>query len=471
MNDLIMMSASELVAGFRHRQLSPVDVISAVLDQVSRLDPVVNGLCGLDGDLAISAARASERRWMLGDTYGLLDGVPVTVKDLVAVQGLPTRYGSLTSSPDPAGEDAPAVARLRQAGAIVFGKTTTSEFGNKIVTDSPLTGITRNPWDTQLSPGGSSGGSAVAVALGMGPLSLATDGGGSIRIPACWSGVVGFKPSFGRVPAGAAGSWVALSTLGPIARNVGDAALMFGVMAGAKTGDVTQTGTSVEYAMELGHGVAGLRIAYCPAPAGVHVEPAISDCVHRAAALIEALGARVVETDLEPLTHYVASRMHSIQWSVLFAQRVRRMRKAEQAQLDHDVLELARAGERVDTPTLADALHARHALTVGMEAFFQRFDLLLMPTFHCAPVPVPGLPAGLRTAPALTSWCNQTGLPAVSVPCGLPGGLPAGLQIIGRQGADAMVLRVARAYEAARGPFPVPGIACGHAADNAELQS
>src|SRR5258706_3921426 len=214
MNGVEAMTATQLVACFRHRTLSPLEVMCAVLDRVARLNAQVNCFCGIDEEGALQTAREAEQRWYRKAPRGLLDGVPVSVKDLIATRGVVTRHGSLTVAPDatPAGE-AVAVARLRDAGAIVFGKTTTSEFGNKIVTDSPLTGITRNPWDLRRSPGGSSGGSAAAVALGMGPLSLATDGGGSIRIPACWRGVMGFKPSFDLVPAGAGGSFVGGSSL------------------------------------------------------------------------------------------------------------------------------------------------------------------------------------------------------------------------------------------------------------------
>ena len=263
MDDIVMLSATELLAGFRQRSLSPVEVMCAVLDRLTRLDPIVNAFCAVDEETAMSAARDAEHRWVRTEPCGPLDGVPVSVKDLVAVAGFPTRHGSWTSSPERERADAPAVARLRRAGAIPFGKATTSEFGNKIVTDCPLTGVTRNPWDTRLSPGGSSGGSAVAVALGMGPLSLATDGGGSIRIPAGWTGVVGFKPTFGLVPAGSATSWSALSTLGPMARNVRDAALMLDAMTRESIGARFVAEVSFAYAgmLETASRVYASRIA------------------------------------------------------------------------------------------------------------------------------------------------------------------------------------------------------------------
>ncbi|RKF48915.1 amidase family protein [Paraburkholderia fungorum] len=458
MKEIFMLSAAQLVAGFQQRSLSPVEVMCAVLDRVTKLDPVVNAFCALDEEGAMSAAGEAERRWMRGKPCGPLDGVPVSVKDLVVVAGLPTRHGSWTTSPDRENADAPAVARLRYAGAIPFGKTTTSEFGNKIVTDCPLTGATRNPWDTRLSPGGSSGGSAVAVALGMGPLSLATDGGGSIRIPACWSGVVGFKPTFALVPAGSAASWTALSTLGPIARTVRDAALMLDAMTCGDNDRPPGAGSPSGYSAALGDGVAGLRVAWCLAPDGVSVAPGIAECVERAVDTFGALGATVIQVDVAPIVDYYGNgRIHSVQWSVFFAQRVRHMELADRTALDPDLKALSDAGARIDTATFVDALLARHALGASMETFFERYDLLLTPTFHCGPPPVPGLPGHLRNAPLLTAWCNQAGVPAISVPCGFVGDVPTGLQIIGRRGSDALVLRAARAYELARGYFPAPG--------------
>jgi aspartyl-tRNA(Asn)/glutamyl-tRNA(Gln) amidotransferase subunit A len=458
MNEILTLNAGQMVAGFRQRSLSPVEVMCAVLDRVTKLDPVVNAFCALDEEGAMSAAGEAECRWMCGDPCGPLDGVPVSVKDLVAVAGFPTRHGSWTASPDRESVDAPAVARLRRAGAIPFGKTTTSEFGNKIVTDCPLTGATRNPWNTRLSPGGSSGGSAVAVALGMGPLSLATDGGGSIRIPACWSGVVGFKPTFALVPAGNAASWTALSTLGPITRTVRDTVLMLDAMTCANDDSPPGTGSPSGYSAGLDDGVAGLRIAWCPAPDSVSVTPEIAACVERAVGTFGALGATVIQTDVAPIADYYGNgRMHSVQWSVFFAQRVRHMEAADRTLLDPELMALSDAGARIDTATFVDALLARHALGASMETFFERYDLLITPTFHCGPPPVPGLPSHLRKAPLLTAWCNQAGVPAISVPCGFAGDVPTGLQIIGRRGSDALVLRVARAYELARGDFPAPG--------------
>jgi aspartyl-tRNA(Asn)/glutamyl-tRNA(Gln) amidotransferase subunit A len=216
MTDPAALSATELLRLYRARQLSPVEATRAVLARIERFDPVVNAFCLVDGDLALAAARASEARWQRGEPCGLVDGVPATIKDLILTEGWPTLRGSLAVARDqPWAEDAPATARLREQGAVLIGKTTTPEFGWKAVTDCALTGITRNPWNTSKTPGGSSGGAAVAAALGMGALHVGTDGGGSIRIPAGFTGIFGLKPSFGRVPAYPPSPFGTLAHVGP----------------------------------------------------------------------------------------------------------------------------------------------------------------------------------------------------------------------------------------------------------------
>lgn len=191
-DDILSRSATEIVALYRSKRVSPVEVLIATLDRIDRLDPLYNAFVVIDREGALRDARGSEERWQRGNPDGPVDGLPVTVKDLILVKGMPTRRGSRTTSPLPSEEDGPPVARMRRHGAVFLGKTTTSEFGWKAVTDSPLTGVTRNPWDPRLTSGGSSGGAAVAAALGLGTLHLGTDGGGSIRVPASFSGSVWF---------------------------------------------------------------------------------------------------------------------------------------------------------------------------------------------------------------------------------------------------------------------------------------
>ena len=201
MTDLFQLTAGELLRRYRRRELSPVEVVRDALDRIARFEPAINAFALVNGDAALAAASASEARWRSGAPIGLLDGVPATIKDNIWVKGLPSRRGSATTDATPMAEDAPAVARLREHGAVLLGKTTLPEFGWIGVCHSPLTGITRNPWNLERTPGGSSGGAAAAALLNLGQLHLGTDGAGSIRIPAAFTGVFGLKPSYGRVPA------------------------------------------------------------------------------------------------------------------------------------------------------------------------------------------------------------------------------------------------------------------------------
>ena len=230
--ELCFMSATQLIRKYRNKKLSPVEVARAVLDRIAKFDGKLNAFCHIDEEGVMNMARHSEARWQKGEPKGLVDGVPVSIKDLLLTAGWPTMFGSKTTDPDQDwNEDAPSVARLREHGAILLGKTTTPEFGHKFITVSPLTGVTRNPWNLEKSPGGSSGGAGVAAAMGFGPLAIGTDGGGSVRIPSSWSGVYGFKSTFGRVPAYPRGSFGTLSHAGPMTRTVEDAALMMTVIA------------------------------------------------------------------------------------------------------------------------------------------------------------------------------------------------------------------------------------------------
>ena len=224
-------TAVELLELYQRRQLSPVEVIDDVLARIDQHNPAVNAYCHVDGEGARAAARASEQRWQRGEPCGRLDGVPASIKDLTLTRGMPTRKGSLTSSAaGPWDVDAPFSGFMREAGAVLLGKTTTPEFGCKGETNSPLTGVTRNPWNTAKTPGGSSGGTAAAVAAGMGPLSVGTDGAGSVRIPAAFCGNFGLKPSFGRVPAYPLSPFGSVAHLGPHTMSVRDAALMMNVI-------------------------------------------------------------------------------------------------------------------------------------------------------------------------------------------------------------------------------------------------
>src|SRR5438067_2638604 len=277
-NDLAYLSAVLLLDLYRRRELSPVEATRLIFDRLDALQSRINAFCVVDRDGALAAARASEGRWLGGEAAGRLDGVPVTIKDLILMRGIPTRRGSRLVEPDQDWlEDAPATARLREAGAVIIGKTTTPEFGWKALGDSPLTGITRNPWGLSRTPGGSSAGAAAACAAGIAPLHVGSDGAGSIRIPSAFTGVFGLKPSFGRVPAYPLSPMDLLAHIGPMARSVADAALLLSVLSGADDRDpYALPPEDRDYAAGLEEGVRGWRIAYSPTLGYAKVDPEIA---------------------------------------------------------------------------------------------------------------------------------------------------------------------------------------------------
>ena len=285
MQDIVRLSAVELLGLYRRRELSPVEATQAVLAQIEAQNEATNAYCLIRADEALAAARASERRWQAGEQAGLLDGVPTSVKDLLLTSGWPTLRGSRTI--DQAGPwpvDAPAVAHLRAHGAVLLGKTATPEWGWKGVTDSPLTGVTRNPWDLTRTPGGSSGGSAAAVASGLGPLSVGTDGGGSIRIPASFCGIVGLKPTHGRVPVYPPSTFGTLSHVGPMARTVADTALMLDTLGSPDPRDPLALDRQAPVAADCDPSrVRGLRVAYSPALGYAQVDPDVAGAVRSTA--------------------------------------------------------------------------------------------------------------------------------------------------------------------------------------------
>jgi len=299
--DLADASASQLLALYRARQASPVEATRAVLARIARLNPVLNAYCLVDEETALASARASEARWAGGQASGPLDGVPASIKDLILTRGWPTRRGSRTI--DPAAQtwevDAPVTARLREAGAVLIGKTATPEFGCKGETNSPLTGITRNPWNPAKTPGGSSGGAAAAVAAGMGPLAVGTDGAGSVRIPAAFCGNFGLKPSFGRVPAYPLSPFGSVAHLGPHTMTVRDAALMMNVIKQPDARDWTALPPDAsDYLAGLDGGVRGLRVAYSPTLGYArHVHPEVAVAVERAVQVLRDQGAVVEAQD------------------------------------------------------------------------------------------------------------------------------------------------------------------------------
>ncbi len=463
-SDPALFSAQELLRAYAERSLSPVEALDAVLARVARLDGTLNAFCHLDPDAAQTAARASEARWQAGRPEGRLDGVPTTVKDVIIAKGWPTRRGSkLFAEAAPDSEDAPSVARLREHNAVLFGKTTTPEFGWKGVTDSALTGITRNPWDPAKTPGGSSGGAAAAAATGMGALHVGTDGGGSIRIPCGFTGLPGLKQSFGRVPAYPLSPYGTVAHVGPMARTVGDSALMLTVIAEPDLRDpYALPYDGADYAQGLDVGVAGLRICYSPTFGPRAVDPEIAAALDAAAALFQDLGATVEQPDLEVPDTAAAFRLL---WFSGAANLFRRFTAEQQALIDPGLRAVAAEGAEASANDLFDATAAREGFTVWMNRLHQDYDLLLLP---CLPLvafeaghevpPGSGLGRWTEWSPYSTPF-NLTGQPAISLPAGLnAAGLPMAIQLVGPRFADALVLRAAAAYERAR-PTALPAMA------------
>src|SRR6516225_3397533 len=340
------LSAAGLVRAYRRRELSPVEVTQAVLQRIERLNPHYNAFCLVDADEALRSAMRSEERWQKNEPLSFVDGVPATIKDLVLTKGWPTLRGSRTVDASHSwDEDAPATQRLREAGAVIIGKTTTPEFGWKGVCDSPLTGTTRNPWNPAMTPGGSSGGAAVAAALRIGCLDIGTDGGGSIRIPAGFTGTFGFKPTFGQVPAYPLSPFGTVAHLGPLTADVADAARMLTVMSRPDHRDWTALpDMRRDFSAGLDGGVAGLRIALSVTLGYVQVDRDIAKLVEGAAQALAGAGAIVEQRDPGFSDPFETFKTH---WYTGAANLLRSMPANKHHDLDPGLLAIAGEGERI----------------------------------------------------------------------------------------------------------------------------
>ncbi|MFG2782469.1 amidase [Streptomyces prunicolor] len=452
--ELTELTAVELLDGYRGREFSPVDATRATLDRAEEIQPAVNAFVRLDAEGALASAAESAERWRRGEPAGLVDGVPVTVKDILLQRGTPTLRGSKTIAEQGSwDEDAPSVARLREHGAVFIGKTTTPEFGWKGVTDSPLSGITRNPHDPSRTAGGSSGGSAAAVALGAGPLSLGTDGGGSVRIPASFCGIFGLKPTYGRVPLYPASAFGTLSHVGPMTRDAADAALLLDVIGVPDARDWSGLDRAPgSFTEGLADGVRGLRIAYSPSLGGqVAVRPAVAAAVRRGVERLAALGAYVEETD--PDFSDPVDAFHTL-WFSGAARVTQKLAPQQRELLDPGLREICATGAGFSALDYLAAVDARMELGRRMGRFHERYDLLVTPT-----LPITAFEAGVEVPKGSghrrwTGWTpftypfNLTQQPAATVPVGNDGdGLPVGLQIVGARHRDDLVLRAAHALD------------------------
>ena len=456
--DPALFTAEEMLSLFATNRLSPVEVLQAVTERVARLNPGLNAFAVLN-PRALDAAGESAARWRAGRPLGLLDGVPVTVKDLVDLAGFPTRRGSRTTSADPVADDAPSVVGLKAAGAVILGKTTTTEYGWKSPGDCPLHGITRNPWNPAYTTGGSSSGAGAAGAAGFGPLHIGTDAGGSIRIPAAWSGLVGLKPTYGRVPQWPAGAFASVACAGPMTRSVRDAALMLSAMARYDLRDpfcLPDDGRDWRDGIEAG--VAGLTVGLLSSPGfDAPVDADGIAAVERAAALLADAGAVVERADAAlPDTSEVFGRV----WGAALARLVASLPSQRVGLLDPGIREVAATLGGMSAVQFMEAEAMRAAAGHAMARLHQRFDLVLCPSVP-AGAPLADAPTVDPVRALWTAWApwtftfNLTRQPAISVPLGLRSdGLPNSVQLAAAQYRDDLVLRAARVLELAE-PFPV----------------
>ncbi|UFN49998.1 amidase [Roseomonas sp. OT10] len=462
--DPALMGAEALLSLYARRALSPIEALKAVTERIARYNPWVNAFAALN-PRALAQAGESEARWMAGRPLGPLDGVPVTVKDLLNVAGFPTRRGSRVSDPAPAAEDAPAVLGLKASGAVLLGKTTTTEYGWKTPGDCPLHGITRNPWNPRRTTGGSSSGAGAAGAACFGPLHVGTDAGGSIRIPAAFCGLVGVKPSYGRVPQWPQSAFGSVSVAGPMTRGVRDAALLLGAIGRADIRDpYCLPDDPRDWRDGIEDGVRRMRIALVrrlgfDAPLDAEGEAAL----HRALHWLQEAGAVVEEADPDlPDTRAVFARV----WGAALARLVATTPEERREQLDPGLVEVARREGGMSAVEFLGAEALRAEVAHRMARFHLRYDLVLTactPTAAFAaddPTVNPATALWRDWAP-WTAAFNLTRQPAISVPAGLDAeGMPRAVQVAAAQGRDDLCFRAARVIErAANFPLADPGLA------------
>jgi amidase len=458
--DLCFVPATRLLQLYRRRQASPLEVMQALLERVDRVNPTLNAYVTLARDEALAAARAATRALRRKAALPPLHGVPVSIKDLTPTRGLRTTWGSKIYADHVPAEDALAVERLRAAGAIVVGKTNTPEFGAGGNTFNAVFGATRNPWNPTLTCGGSSGGAAVALATGMGPLALGSDLGGSLRMPASFCGVVGFRTTAGLVPIYPKDlAWDLLSVYGPMARTVADTALMLSVIAGP------DDRAPISYAVDTREftravrapSIKKWRVAWTPDLDGlIPVDAEVARVAEGATAVFRSLGARVEAASPDVTdVHEIVLATRGVSMVAMHTDKLPKWKGEMQAGLVWNIEQ----GLQLDVQTIARGERLRTALWHRVREFMAERDLLILPTTPVPPFPADQpYPTEINGKPLetyiqwayLTYAITLTGLPAISVPCGVTrSGLPVGLQIVGRRRQEAAVLRAAAAFEAA----------------------
>lgn len=454
--DLCYMPATDLALAIKAKKVSPVEVVNAVLARIESLEPKLNAFATLTPDLALDAAKVAEQSVMAGEDLGDLHGLPVTIKDLTSTAGIPTQRGSKILAGHIPTTDAVIVTRIKQAGGVILGKTTTPEFGWKGVSQSPLTGITSNPWQLGYNAGASSAGAGVGAAVGYGPLHQGSDGAGSIRMPSHFCGVFGLKPTFGRVPNLPVPNNDQTSHVGPMTRTVADAALFLKVMAGPDPIEHTSlTAPPPDYPNLLSAGNAKPKIAFSPDLGHARVDPEVSQLVADAAAVFVDLGCVVEE--ITPAFGPLGPELGRFFWAVHEFGQAQYLEEWED-EMDPGLVACIKAGRGHSADEYL-AMRARKLTYIQqIHEFMHSWDLLLTPAVSVAAFPADLLqPAHWPQHPwDWLSWAefsypfNMSGNPAASVPCGFTeAGLPVGLQIVGKRTDELSVLRAAAAFESA----------------------
>jgi aspartyl-tRNA(Asn)/glutamyl-tRNA(Gln) amidotransferase subunit A len=457
-SDLLYRPATDLAGLIRTRRISPVELVEQVLDRIDALQPSLNAFITITADRARADARRAEDAVMRGDPLGALHGIPFSVKDLTHTADVRTTMGSVIFENFIPTEDAVPVARMKRAGAILIGKTTTPEFGHKPITESPLFGNTPNPWDLARTCGGSSGGAAVAVASGMGPLALGTDGGGSIRIPASCCGIVGLKPTLGIVPhIHAPDLFGNFSYIGPMTRTVADAGLVMDVIAGLDRRDPYAL-SSPAGRPAFGDTLAGRRIGWMPT-VGAPIEPETRAVAERAVRMVADMGATIELLEGEDFVG--AERHFLVMLQSGLRARLARYVSDYATRMAPSLLQTIACGAEWSAVDLQHALAARTDLFRHFQRLFETYDLLVSPTLSAPALPLDQDPFGRITIDGVDAgtirgaWypytypTNLTGNPAISIPCGWSAaGLPLGFQIIGPWHGETAVLHAASRLEA-----------------------
>ena len=459
--DLAFTPAWRLRVLIQSKELSPVELTELFLARIAEFNPRLNAYITVAADQALADARRAEAAVQSGDATGPLHGIPIAIKDLNATRGLRTTRGSKVYADFVPDADEPVVARIRQAGAIILGKTNTPEFGHSATTENLLGDHGRNPWDTARTSGGSSGGAGAGLAAGMHPLAQGSDGGGSIRIPSSLCGVFGIKPTQGRVPRPYAGpgGWGQFSQNGPMARTVRDAAMLLQVMAGPDPGDPTAIQEPPpDLSARLEEGVRGMRLGWSPDLGSLPIDPEVRRVTSEAAHVFEELGASVEEAEVD-LDHDRIREVFSTIWLSDYAANYGSLLASRADDLSPFFRELLEEAVTWPASRLSLALRELEWHRSRMDALVRRYDLLLTPTLATPAFAVGERPDVIDGHAVDPVWgftpfsfpINMSGHTAASVPCGFSAdGMPIGLHIIGRMGDEANVLRASAAFERAR---------------------